>query len=224
MSKSNVNIIVDDREPAELNGMADEHTDVRHRFTDRLDVGDLVVEPDIGDVQVAFERKTPSDFASSVMGEERNIYDQLDRLDEAYDHYYILIEGDMGDFERLLYTEIPPKALRGAVASITARRCPVMFCSTPSGLIDTAIRLSRKHAEDPSTKHTPAGTMAGKSDASTTRQMLACCDGVGPQTAMILEDEFGSIERVLNATQDELIAVEGVGEKTARRIHESLGY
>jgi len=43
---------------------------------------------------------------------------------------------------------------------------------------------------------------------------------VGPVTARTLLEHFGSVEAVMTADEDDLMAVDGVGEVTASRIRE----
>jgi excinuclease ABC subunit C len=47
--------------------------------------------------------------------------------------------------------------------------------------------------------------------------------GVGPKTARLLWDRFGSLEAMLRATDDELAAVPGIGRAKAARLLEALG-
>jgi len=43
--------------------------------------------------------------------------------------------------------------------------------------------------------------------------------GIGPERATRLLDTFGSLEEVFGAEDDDLAEVDGVGTKTAERIH-----
>jgi Fanconi anemia group M protein len=48
--------------------------------------------------------------------------------------------------------------------------------------------------------------------------LLQGLPGVGPDRAGRLLERFGTIEKVMTATEDELRAAAGIGEKTAHRI------
>ena len=54
------------------------------------------------------------------------------------------------------------------------------------------------------------------------RTVLDDVPGVGPETRARLLGRFGSVENVREASTDDLTDVDGVGEVTARRIHERL--
>jgi Fanconi anemia group M protein len=43
---------------------------------------------------------------------------------------------------------------------------------------------------------------------------------VGPKTAVSLLNHFGSVRNVVNANEEELMKVEGIGKKTAKRLIE----
>jgi DNA ligase (NAD+) len=45
---------------------------------------------------------------------------------------------------------------------------------------------------------------------------------VGERTAEILAEQFGSMDRILAATEEELIAVEGIGPKIGASVYETL--
>jgi ERCC4-type nuclease len=51
---------------------------------------------------------------------------------------------------------------------------------------------------------------------------LSSISGVGPQAAQTLLKEFGSLNNVFNATEDELCQVKGIGKVTAQRIREAV--
>lgn len=220
--KQKVKVVVDVHEPDDLLANVLLHEDVEdvHVAEGGLPSADLVVGG------VGFERKTPSDFASSITDDDRNIYDQVQRMTEQYDHSYVLIEGAVADFETLEHSEIPAKSLRGAMASITARYCPVIPTGGKGGvgdmelLVDMAIRIGRKHNED-SGHHYMQTTSAGD-DAPFIRRMFACMDGVGPQVSRDLAEAFPTVEQAMQASVEDFRSVEGIGDKRAQNVYETL--
>ncbi|SFB86730.1 ERCC4-type nuclease [Halobiforma haloterrestris] len=207
---------VDDREPAGVAAAVRDHPDVTEVAVDRLSAGDLV----IGSVGV--ERKTPRDYVSTAMGRSGPaLEDQVERLAAAYDHAYVLVEGEFRDFETLR-TGVSPASIRGSMASITARHgVPVVPCGDLDGLVDFAVRLGRKHVEDPSSRPLPTGAIASSREP-TTKRMYGCIEGIGPQLAATLYERYPTVEALLEADLAELTEIEGIGETRARTIYAAV--
>lgn len=211
-----VHVNVDDREPASLVRAVREHPDVASVEVIRLSAGDLAIDG------VGFERKTLRDYVGSAMGRSGpDLDDQVRRLVERYDHAYVLLEGNLDDVEGLR-TGVPASAIRGSIASITARHgVPVLPCSDRERLVDMATRIGRKHVEEPSTRRLPTGAITARNEP-TAKRMYACIDGIGPRLAAALYESYPSVEALLSASIEELQAIDGVGEGRARRIHGAL--
>lgn len=210
----NVGVTVDDREPPELVAAVRAHDDVGTVEVRRLDAGDLV----IGDVGV--ERKTLPDYVSGLLARRPpDIHDQARRLADAYAHPYLLLEAQLpadGD------EGVPAAAVRGSAASITARLAtPVVPCSDRDRLVDMAVRLGRKHAEEPSQRALPPGSVTA-AEEPTAKRMYGTIDGIGPDTAARLHDAFPTVADLVAATPAELTAVEGIGPKRAAAITAAL--
>lgn len=225
MSKEKVKVVLDVHEPDELMSAFLFHEDIEDVTVPEggLETADMIVGG------VGFERKTPPDFASSITGDKRNIYDQVQRMTEMYDESYVLLQGNQEDFERLEHSDLPPKSLRGAVASITARYCPVVSCGgsfheneekSMELLVDTAMRIGRKHNEDAG--HHFMKTTSAPSDAPFIQKMLASIDGVGPELSKDIASVFPSPESVMQASVEDFRAVEGIGSERAKKIHQTL--
>lgn len=211
-----VHVSVDNREPASLVGAVREHPDVESVEVVRLSAGDLVIDG------VGFERKTLRDYVNAAMARSGpDLDDQVRRLNERYDHAYVLLEGNLDDLEGLR-TGVPASAIRGSIASITARHgVAVIPCSDRERLVDMATRIGRKHVEEPSDRRLPTGSVAAR-DEPTAKRMYACIDGIGPRLAAALYESYPSMEALLSASVEELRAIDGIGEGRARRIHGAL--
>lgn len=190
------------------------HPDVESVASRRLDAGDVVM----GDVGV--ERKTLSDYVSTLIGRRApDLRDQVRRLSEAYEHSYVLLEAELpadGD------EGVPASAVRGSAASITARLgTPVIPCSDRDRLVDMAVRLGRKHVEEPSEPALPNGSVTAL-DAPTAKRMYGCIDGVGTDTAGRLYEAYPAVEDLVAASPEELMAIDGIGPKRAEAIHSAF--
>jgi len=212
-----VNVVVDSREPLEeLIPHLTRHDEVEEFIVEQLPTGDLVIEG------VVFERKTPSDYASSITDEDDHLKGQVERMADAYDHAYVLLEGNMSEFEQLSHTRMDANSLRGFAASLTARHgVPVIPCSDSASLVDYAIRQARKHIEEPSSSGLRVKSSVESSEP-VVKRMYGCISGVGADTAASLHLQFPSLQDALNASVGEFETIGGVGPKTAQNIHDAL--
>lgn len=217
MTKEKVKAVVDIREPNELIVAVSEHDDVEDYEISKLEAGDIAIRG------VGFERKTISDYASSLTGKsDRDLYDQVEKMKEGYDHGYILIEGDLIDVESMTHTNVNPNSLKGSMASIEARHgIPVKMCSNMELLVDKAIALARKHHEDPVSKVLPTGSISGI-DEPFTKRVYGCIDGVQKSRAESLYERYPTVDELLDADKGEIRQIEGIGEKTADKIYSSF--
>ena len=214
---SKVDAVVDVREPDDFVAQIAEHENINEFKIDKLSSADIVIR------NVGFERKTMSDYSSSLIGKsDRDLYDQVEKMKEAFDHSYILVEADLSDAEYLPFTQVNPNSVKGSMASIEARHgIPVKMCSNSSLLIDKAIALARKHHEDPISSSIPTSSLSGK-DEPFTKRVFACIDGIQKQRAEDLYKEYKSVEEILQANEEELKEIDGIGDKTAHNIYTSF--
>lgn len=211
-----VTVRVDDREPAGLVAALRAHPDVAEVEVGRLAAGDVAVDG------VGFERKTAADYVGSAVGRSgTDLREQVRKLREAYEHAYVLVEGDLGDVESVR-PGVPPESVRGTLASITAREgVPVLPSGDRERLVDLAVRLARKHVEAPGRRPLEPSAVTRR-DEPTPKRMYACIDGVGPGTAEALYEAFPTVEALAGASEGDLLAVDGVGEVRAAAILDAI--
>ncbi|WP_135824583.1 ERCC4 domain-containing protein [Halorussus ruber] len=223
-----LSVVVDDREPEGIRRAVEAHGDVSAVEVRRLPAADFAVLDGDGDSggettsSVGIERKTVSDYVNSAIGTTgTDLREQVAKMGSAYDHAYVLLEGDLSEVGARR-PGLDSAAVHGTMASFAARHdTPVLPCSDRERLVDVAIRLLRKHGEEPSARPLPGGTITGYA-TPTTKKLFGCIEGVGPQTAGAIYEEFSSVEALLAATPEELQEIEGVGEKRAAAIFETL--
>lgn len=210
--KEEVNVVIDSNEAAQ-------NPDMTEVFIMHEDVEDYLIEPmSEGDIRIddcLFERKAPSDFASSL--QEGRLREQVERLGSREEASFILVEGSIGDFENLSHTDIPAKSLRGMVASITARNnIPVVFCDDGHTLADMAVRLARKTKEATTPLQTRSTDAVEELDF--VENVFRSVEGIGVETAKVLGDEFKSLEQVLSASEEDFMKVDGIGQERATKL------
>jgi Fanconi anemia group M protein len=149
--------------------------------------------------EVAIERKTISDFISSMIN--KRLLKQLEEI-QQYPNRLLLIEG-IEDKE--LYSDDNPgvnaNAIRGFLLSILLKfKTPILFTKNAEDTARFIYVLSRKKDKETSLK-------AKKKNLNKKEQMqfiLEGFPGIGPKTARKLLKELGSIKNILNTPLDEL--------------------
>lgn len=180
-----------------------------------LDVGDYILSN-----RVAVERKTVEDFLDSLLGGDRDLFEQVSRLAEAYERPVVILEGERL-YER---RNIDPTAIRGAVASLVADfGVSVLQTTTVDQTRELLVSIATREQREGSRTASAHGDKRARTKSEQQEYVVSSIAEVGPVTARSLLEEFGSVEAVITATFEELKAVDGVGNVTAERIRSVVG-
>lgn len=179
---------------------------------EQLAVGDYVIN---GGITV--ERKTYADFAISLA--DGRLFTQAAALARCPHRPVILLEGPRPS----RMPDVHPHALKGAMVSLAVMwRLPVLCARDPEDSL-RILQLLAHQVGDPDHTILKRYDHQPKRLASRKLYMLQGLPGVGPALAHRLLIEFGSVERVVTATEATLLKVQGVGPKKAARIRELVG-
>ena len=204
-----IEIVVDDRETSSR--VVERLSALGARLTImRLESGDYA----IGN-RILVERKRARDFVDTLV--DRDLFGQLKELAAQAMRPVLIIEG--GD----LYTQrdIHPNALRGTLAAIAIDLGIAVFHSRDEE--DTAQLLAviarREEERGDRTPRLPL-RKTYQSSQEEMEMIIASFPEIGVKNARLLLGEFGSIRAIIDATEEELAQVRGIGEKKAHRIFE----
>lgn len=170
-------------------------------------VGDYQVSDD-----VAIERKTAKDFVDSIM--DKRLFKQATELREEFKNPLIILEGD--DFYNGF---INPNAVRGSIASI-ALDFGISIIPTRNAQ-DTAAMIKRIAIREQTGEKPHIQTRTDKKPVNMWEQQLFIVESlpnIGPVNAKKLLEHFGTVSKIINASENELMEVEGIGKKTAKNI------
>ena len=166
---------------------------------------------------VAIERKTISDFVSSMIN--KRLLKQLEELSQ-YKNRLLIIEGTE---EQELYgdsrswTGMHPNAIRGFLLSITLKyKTPVIFTKNYEDTARFISLLSRK-------KETEMSLNVSKKSLNKQERMqfiLEGFPGIGPKNAKKLLSHFKTLQNIFNAGKEELEAVIGKKAEIFRLVAE----
>jgi len=181
------------------------------------------IEEDEGNVdryilseRLAIERRTGSGFLRGIM--EKTLFTSAIYLREHFSVPILIIEGEV-NYE---YTMFDPQAVRGALSSMMLLY-GVNVLSTPNieetvNLIAMMARQEQIGIRDisliPKRKATDLADMQ--------RRAIEMLPGCGMVMARDLLQYFGSVERIVNATEEEFRGVRGIGAKKAAEMYKVL--
>mgnify|MGYP006269684893 CR=1 FL=1 len=175
-----------------------------------LEVGDYVLSD-----RVVVERKAVEDFLETLVGGDRSLFEQVGAAARHYARPVVVIEG-----ERLYEARnVHPNAIRGALASLAVDfGASVLRTTDADDTADLLEVIARREQETDDRSVSVHGEKGGKTLAEQQEYVVGAVAEVGPVTARALLAHFGSVEAVMGATEEDLLAVDGVGEVTADRI------
>ena len=216
-------LIVDTREPTYFKEKAD--------VVDTLSAGDYIVQGNRnGTLEVhVIERKEVSDFFSTLFHRNRKVKEalwrQLDALCEYRDmgyHVYLLLEGDVG--KELRIHKIPLVAYAGIQRAITVGYHMPIIHTLNMGHTWMFLESLNRSLEEPREYVRPPPVRKKNRSLAECQEDVICSavDKLGRKKAQALLRHFGSVHAVVNASVEELMQVNGIGEKTARALYEVL--
>lgn len=177
-----------------------------------LDVGDFVLSD-----RVVVERKDVEDFASSII--DGRLFQQASKLKESYGKPVIVVEG-------MTLTgsgRVRPEAMMGAYASLLIDYgIPVVWAQKPSEAAQLMFAIARR--EQIQDKRTPRIMTATKPSTIEEQQefIVASLPNIDRSRAEKLLSSFQTVERIFQASKEELMSVTGIGDKISEEIRRVL--
>lgn len=175
-----------------------------------LNVADFVCSE-----RVAVERKTRDDFEKSVI--DGRLFEQLKRLTESYPRVVVIVEGEGG--AGILQKE----SLMGAYSAVLADFGASLFFTRNAEKTAELVFFIAKHEQLAEKKPLRVtGARKGLTLAQNQKAIIEMLPMIGPKIADSLLEHFGSVWGVFNASEEELLKVEGLGAKRARVIRNTI--
>ncbi len=176
-----------------------------------VSVSPLIVGDFICSDRTVIERKTRADFESSVI--DGRLFDQLSRLSSSYSRVIIIIEGKEGA------GMLQKPALLGAYSSvITDYGAGMFFTRSPSSTAELVYAIAKHEQLMEKRPLRVCGKPKGKTLSQNQRAIIEMLPMVGPKMARTLLMNFGTVENISNATEEDLLKIEGMGRNKARAI------
>src|SRR6266508_3151701 len=165
---------------------------------------------------VAVERKTASDFVSSIL--DRRLFGQTTRMNVLLPRDMLIIEGDLTQLPH----SIDMEAIRGALAFLTVREGITVLQLSDAAETAALLRIMARHAQERMGVPVSLREPRPQIEELYAAYLVEGLPGVGPRRARMLLAHFGSPAAVMCAAAEELSKVPGIGKKSAQRIWQAV--
>ncbi|MDD5022805.1 MAG: ERCC4 domain-containing protein [Candidatus ainarchaeum sp.] len=198
---NSVKIIMDDREDEEFSKYFSElNVELEVK---RLLVGDFICSDD-----TVIERKTRRDFESSVI--DRRLFNQIENLKSNYKNVIIIIEGE-GKEESL-----SREALMGTYAFLVTNSIGLFFTRNISSTSEIIYSIAKHEQLSKKSSFSLNAKRKTNNLSQSQRAIIESFPMIGPKLAKSLLEEFGSLENVINAKEEELLKIDKLGPKKVK--------
>jgi Fanconi anemia group M protein len=178
-----------------------------------LQVADYVLSP-----RCAVEFKTVEDFAQSII--DGRLLEQLKQFKQSYERPVIIVEGTADLFSA---RNIHPNAIRGMLATIAVSYgIPVIYTKDTKDTAAQLVAIAKREQAVQKETWQPHAEKRAMSVQEQQEYIVSSLPNVGLQLAKELLQHFKSVKNIVNASEDHLKQVEGVGDKKAKAIKDAV--
>jgi Fanconi anemia group M protein len=210
---SEINIFVDYREKG--SGVIKELIESGAKINlQKLEVGDFL----LSDKCVVEYKKVP-DFVDSII--DGRMMSQVKNLKNSYERPIIIIEGEENIYSQ---RKIHPNAIRGTMAMIAVSYGLPIIQTKDSKETAAFLSVIAKREQESGKTFNPHGSRKPMTLKEQQEYIVSALPSIGPSTAKRLLEKFGSVLNIMNASSEQLVVAENVGEKKAKEIQKVLTF
>src|SRR3989344_3414695 len=164
--------------------------------------------------RVAVELKLVDDFVSSLI--DGRLLEQLKSAKKSFERPIIIIQGTQDIYaERNVY----PNSIRGMLATImVSYGIPLIQTNDERDTAQLLIAIARREQDEDKKDFAPHADRKPATLQEQQEYVISAFPNIGLNLAKELLKYFKNVKNVMNATEEELTKVEGVGEKKAKGI------
>ena len=179
-----------------------------------LEIGDYCVSD-----RVVIERKTVSDFLTSVIENRQHLFSQIKDMQREYSRPLLIMEGAPTDL--YMSRAIHPNAIDAMLEAIGINYgVPIMWSLSSAHTAQIVYRAAVREQTDHKRTISLHGSRSKMSPHQQVLYIVSAFPDLGTTIATNLLEHFGNIRNIANATTDELKTVDKIGDKTAKRIRD----
>lgn len=213
-------VVIDTRETKSTIGQELDRMGGVELKLDTLETGDYIVSDRVG-----IERKELDDFTASLIDGDRDLFTQVEELTEVFNRPVLIVEGGNGIEDLYARSGVDEEAIRSSIQTIAVDfNVSLIFTQDEDETAKNIRSLARREQEENDRKVNMHGSKSTESKEDIQEYIVSSVPGVGPVIAEDLLREFGTIQSIMNASVEDLTSVEGVGEKTAEKLHDIVRY
>lgn len=177
-----------------------------------LDTADYILSPRVG-----VEYKTQRDFVDSII--DGRLLSQLKTLVQCFERPVVVVEGDEDIFSQ---RNVHANAIRGMIATIAVSYgIPLIFTKNARETAALLAVIAKREQEDVQ-KDIQLHTKKPLTLKEVQEYVISSLPSVGTSLARDLLKSFGSVRNVVNASENHLKKVDGVGDKIAKNIKDAV--
>ncbi|MBS3116870.1 DEAD/DEAH box helicase [Candidatus Woesearchaeota archaeon] len=175
--------------------------------TAQLEVADYLLSG-----KVAVELKRIPDFVASII--DGRLLEQLRDLRKSFEKVILIIEGEEDIYS---IRNVHANAIRGMLAAVTLDfNVPILYTKNPketAALLAVMAKREQDSGRDFSYHERKPRTIQEQQEF-----IVSSFPTIGVTHARNLLSSFGSLKKLVNASREEIMKIEGIGEKTAEKL------
>ncbi|MFA5142395.1 MAG: DEAD/DEAH box helicase [Candidatus Woesearchaeota archaeon] len=176
---------------------------------EKLNVGDYVLSNRVG-----IEYKKAEDFVNSIL--DGRLLVQVKELKNAYERPLFIVEGDQDIFS---IRNIHPNAIRGMLTTIAiSYGIPILMTKNFRDTAALLQTIAKREQDECASTFSPHGSNKPKTLKEQQEYIVSALPGVGGGLGVQLLQQFKTLKKVFNASEDELQKIDKIGEKKAKDI------
>ncbi|MBN2202943.1 MAG: hypothetical protein JW700_02055 [Candidatus Aenigmarchaeota archaeon] len=166
--------------------------------------------------RTCIERKTVKDFVQSIT--DKRLFKQLFSMKENFERPLLIIEGTES-----VYGTLQPNAIRGALSSIAIDLgMPIIWTRDIADTAGFVYWIARREQLLEKREIVLRNKKVPKSTKAKQEYFISSLPDISKVRARALLKHFKSPESIVNATEDELTKVKGIGKKTAKELRKII--